>query len=113
MKEDEVHMALFSLTSRTYQPDQIMSIRVIALLIAVIASMAAADGSVPIIVSGGGGRRAAGNLCNKAENQLKDGDVAGAKRTVDAALRIDPRLWPALYVRAQIFRRQGKYELAV
>ena len=59
------------------------------------------------------GRRAAGNLCNKAENQLKDGDVAGAKRTVDAALHSDPKFWPALYVRAKIFIRQGQYQLAI
>jgi Flp pilus assembly protein TadD len=106
-------MALFSLTRRTCRPDQIMSIRVIALLVAVIASMAAAHGSVPTIVSSGAGRRPAGNLCNKAENQLKDGDVAGAKRTVDAALHSDPKFWPALYVRAKIFIRQGQYQLAI
>jgi Tfp pilus assembly protein PilF len=49
-------------------------------------------------------------LCSDASDQLRKGDIAGAKRNVDAALRIDPRLWPALYDRAQIFRRQGKYE---
>ena len=27
--------------------------------------------------------------------------------------RIDPKLWPALYTRAEIFSRQGKYELAI
>lgn len=52
-------------------------------------------------------------LCSDASDQLRKGDIADAKRNVDEALRIDPKLWPALYVRAQIFRRQGKYELAV
>ena len=52
-------------------------------------------------------------LCSDASHQLKNGDVAGAKRNVDAALRIDPKLWPALYVRAQIFKKQGKYDLAI
>lgn len=52
-------------------------------------------------------------LCSDASDQLRNGDIAGAKRNVDAALRIDPKLWPALYVRAQIFRKQGKYELAI
>jgi Tfp pilus assembly protein PilF len=52
-------------------------------------------------------------LCSDASDQLRKGDIAGAKRNVDAALRIDPKLWPARYVRAQIFRRQGKYELAI
>jgi Tetratricopeptide repeat. len=90
-----------------------MSIRVISLFIAVIASMTAVRGSVPIIVSGGAGRRAARNLCNKAENQLAGGDVAGAKRTVDAVLNSDPKFWPALYVRAKIFVRQGQYQFAI
>jgi tetratricopeptide (TPR) repeat protein len=90
-----------------------MSIRVISLFIVVIASMTAVHGSVPIIVSGGASRHAAGNLCNKAENQLAGGDVAGAKRTVDAVLNSDPKFWPALYVRAKIFVRQGQYQLAI
>lgn len=90
-----------------------MSIRIIALLIAAIASLPAADASVPIIVSGGAGRRAVGNLCNKAENQLKMSDVSGAKRSVDAALQADPKFWPALYIRAKIFLRQDQYQLAI
>jgi len=90
-----------------------MSIRIIALLIAAIASLAAANASVPIIVSRGAGRRAVGNLCNKAENQPKMGDVSGAKRSVDAAVHADPKFWPALYIRAKIFLRQGQYQLAI
>src|SRR5437588_2268690 len=35
------------------------------------------------------------------------------KAQCDVALRIDPKLWPALYVRAQIFKKEGKYELAI
>src|SRR4029077_5725336 len=106
-------MALFSLTNRTYQPDQIMSIRVIALLVTVVASMAAARGSVPIIISGGGGRRVAMNLGNKAEKQLENGDLAGAKSNVDAASHADPQFWPALYQRAEIFVWKGQYQLAI
>jgi tetratricopeptide (TPR) repeat protein len=90
-----------------------MSIRAIALLIGVIASMTALHGSVPIIVSGGAGRRVAMNLSNKAEKQLENGDVAGAKRNVDAALHADPKFWPALYQRAEIFAWQGQYQLAI
>jgi len=52
-------------------------------------------------------------LCSKASDQLRNGDIEGAKRDVDAALRIDPKLWPALFVRAQIYRSEGKYELAI
>ena len=32
---------------------------------------------------------------------------------MDAALHADPKLWPALYVRAEIFARECKYELAI
>lgn len=90
-----------------------MSIRAIALVIVIIGSMTTVHGSVPIIVSGGAGRRAAGNLCNKANNQVDNGDLAGAKRNVDAALHIDPEFWPALYQRARIFAKQGQYQLAL
>lgn len=41
------------------------------------------------------------------------GDVAGAKRNVDAALHNEPTLWPAFYLRAQILASQGKYDLAI
>jgi len=75
--------------------------------------MTAVHGSVPIIVSAGAGRRAAGNLCNKANNQVDNGDLAGAKRNVDAALHIDPEFWPALYQRARIYAKQGQYQLAL
>src|SRR5581483_6146459 len=90
-----------------------MSIRKIALLIAVIASLAAVHANVPIIVSAGVGRRVAMSLSNKAEKQLENGDVAGAKRNVEAALKADPKFWPALYQRAEIFAMQGKHELAI
>src|SRR5207245_10835345 len=90
-----------------------MSIRIIVLLIAVIASMTAVHGSVPIIVNTPAHQRAVMKLCSDASDQLRKGDIAGAKRNVDAALRIDPKLWPALYVRAQVFKREGKDELAI
>ena len=32
---------------------------------------------------------------------------------MDAALHIDPTMWPALYVRAQILSSEGKYDLAI
>jgi tetratricopeptide (TPR) repeat protein len=68
---------------------------------------------VPIIVNSPAHKRAVMNLCSDASDQLRNGDIAGAKRNIDAALRIDPKLWPALYIRAQIFRKEGKYELAI
>jgi len=69
--------------------------------------------SVPIIVQHGAGKQTVMKLCADASDQLRNGDIANAKRNVDRALQIDPKLWPALYVRAQIFRRQSKYELAI
>lgn len=90
-----------------------MSKRITSLLIAMIAGVTAINASVPIIVGYGKGRRAVMNLFTKAEDRLKNGDVAGAKRDLDTALHADPTFWPALYVRAQIFAGQGKYDLAI
>jgi Tfp pilus assembly protein PilF len=90
-----------------------ISARAILLFIAIIAWATPAHANVPIIVETGAGRQKVMKLCSDASDQLRNGDIAGAKRNVDEALRIDPKLWPALYVRAQIFRRQGKYVLAV
>jgi len=73
-----------------------MSIRITSLLIAMIASVMATNASVPIIVNTPAHQRAVMNLCSDASHQLANGDVAGAKRNIDAALRIDPKLWPAL-----------------
>jgi tetratricopeptide (TPR) repeat protein len=87
--------------------------RILSLFIAIVSWATVAHGSVPIIVNTPGHQRAAMDLCSKASNQLRNGDIAGAKHNVDAALRIDPKLWPALYLRAQIFRKEGKYELAI
>jgi len=70
-------------------------------------------GSVPIMVEHGAGKQTVMKLCSDASDQLRNGDIANAKRNVDRALQIDPKLWPALYLRAQIFRKQGKYELAI
>lgn len=97
--------------SRLQSP--MISTRAILLFVAISALATAVHGSVPIIVNTPGHQRAVMNLCSDASNQLRNGDVAGAKRNVDAALRIDPKLWPALYIRAQIFRKEGKYELAI
>jgi tetratricopeptide (TPR) repeat protein len=84
-----------------------------AVIIAVIAVTTIVHASVPIIVSGGVGRRIAMSFCTKANDQLENGDVAGAKRNVDAALHADPKYWPALYQRAEIFAMQGNYDLAI
>jgi len=89
------------------------STRAIACFIAIITSLTSVHGTVPIIVTGPAHQLAGVRLCGKASDQLRNGDIVGAKRNVDAALQIDPKLWPALFVRAQIYSGEGKYELAI
>jgi Tfp pilus assembly protein PilF len=87
--------------------------RLNALCIAFLTAVTVVHGNVPIIVATPGRMRAAMNLVTNAQHQLQKGDVAGAKRNVDAVLQRDPAFWPALYVRAQIYSREGKYDLAL
>src|SRR5437762_14264408 len=88
-------------------------LNVFALCIAFLTAVTAVRGNVPIIVATPGRMRAAMNLVTNAQHQLKKGDVAGAKRNVDAVLQRDPTFWPALFVRAQIYSHEGKYDLAL
>ncbi|HEX4697237.1 MAG TPA: tetratricopeptide repeat protein [Candidatus Udaeobacter sp.] len=83
------------------------------LFIAIFVCAAVTDGNVPIVVETGQAKRKVMKLCSDASNQLRDGDFASARRNINEALRIDPKLWPALYLRAEIFAREGKYELAI
>ena len=87
--------------------------KVFALSLAILSAATVMRGSVPIIVATPGRMRAEMNLVTAAQDKLQNGDVAGAKRNVDAALHNDPTFWPALYVRAQIFSHEGKYDLAL
>jgi tetratricopeptide (TPR) repeat protein len=88
-------------------------IRIVALFVVTVTSAASVRGSVPIVVATPQRLKAAMKLVTDAQDLLQKGDVAGAKRNVDAALNADPTMWPALYVRAQIFASQGKYDLAI
>src|SRR5881398_719458 len=87
--------------------------RVFPLFTAIFVCATVTDGNVPIVVETGSAKRNVMKLCSDASEQLRNGDVASAKRNINEALRIDPKLWPALYVRAEIFSREGKYELAI
>ena len=87
--------------------------KVFVLSLAILSAATVMRASVPIIVASPGRMRAAMNLVTAAQDKLQNGDVAGAKRNVDAALHNDPTFWPALYVRAQIFSHEGKYDLAL
>jgi tetratricopeptide (TPR) repeat protein len=43
---------------------------------------------------------------------MKKGDLVSAKRTIQMAMQEDPRLWLTYYMRARLFERERKYELA-
>src|SRR5437867_11519724 len=87
--------------------------KVFALSVAILSSATIVPASVPIIVATPVRMRAAMKLVTDAQEQLQKGDAAGAKRNVDAALHKDPTFWLALYVRAQIFSHEGKYDLGL
>jgi Tfp pilus assembly protein PilF len=89
------------------------TLKIFTLSVAILTSANFMRASVPIIVSSGARHRALGNLCNHAQDQVKNGDLTDAMRNVESVLHADPKFWPALYVRAQIFSAQGKYELAI
>jgi Tfp pilus assembly protein PilF len=87
--------------------------KVFALFVAILTSATMMQASVPIIVATPGHMRAAMKLVTDAQDLLQKGDLAAAKRNVDTVLQRDPTFWPALYVRAQIYSSQGKYEFAL
>src|SRR5215472_6813181 len=87
--------------------------KVFALSAAILSAATIIQASVPIIISTPGYMRAAMKLVTDAQDLLQKGDVVGAKRNVDTVLQRDPTFWPALYVRAQIYSHQGKYDLAL
>src|ERR1051325_11483697 len=86
---------------------------IVTLVSALLMSSPLIQASVPIIVATPGHMQAAMKLVTDAQDQLQKGGVAGAKRNVDTVLQRDPTFWPALYVRAQIYSHQGKYDLAL
>ena len=86
---------------------------VLVVSIAILTSATVVHATVPIIVATPHRMLAAMKLVTDAQHQLEKGDVAGAKRNVDAVLQRDPTFWPALFVRAQIYSHEGKYDLAL
>jgi tetratricopeptide (TPR) repeat protein len=91
-----------------------MAPRVFTLLTIVFLAAAVLRADMPIkIRASKSGNWSAIKLDNKAEEDLKKGDYTSAKQNVEAALRNDPTLWPALYTRARVWIHEGKYELAV
>jgi Tfp pilus assembly protein PilF len=84
-----------------------------AICLAILTSIPFVRASVPIIVATPQRMQAAMKLVTDAQDLLQKGDVAGAKRNVDTVIQRDPTFWPALYVRAQIYSHQGKYDMAL
>ena len=87
--------------------------KVFALSVAILSVAIVTRASVPIIIATPGRMVSAMKHVTDAQDLLQKGDVAGAKRNVDGVLQLDPTFWPALYVRAQIYSHQGKYDLAL
>ncbi|HYR23855.1 MAG TPA: hypothetical protein VEP30_13145 [Chthoniobacterales bacterium] len=71
--------------------------------------------SRPLEVEVGRGRNMnAVKLVDQAQDQLfKANDVAGAHKSVDAAIRADPTYWPAFYIRAQVLIKEHHYEATI
>ena len=93
--------------------DEVKIVKVLALFAVTAMSATFVRGSVPIIVATPQRLQAAMKLVTDAQDLLEKGDVAGAKRNVDAVLHNDPTIWPAFYVRAQILASEGKYDIAI
>src|SRR6476646_3484810 len=87
--------------------------KVFALSVAILSVVIVTRASVPIIIATPGRMVSAMKRVTDAQDLLQKGDVAGAKRNVDGVLQLDPTFWPALYVRAQIYSHEGKYDLAL
>lgn len=71
--------------------------------------IAALDASEPIHIYGGKAHDWAIKLSNDAEAKLQKGDLDGALRDIQEALRVDPAYWPALFTRAKISSRRKKW----
>ena len=82
-------------------------IKVVALFVVTVTSAAFVRGSVPIVVATPQRLKAAMKLVTDAQDLLQKGDVAGAKRNVDAALTCRSHdVAGALRARAN-FRKSG------
>lgn len=49
----------------------------------------------------------------QAQEEMQKGDLASAARTIELAMRKDPTLWLTCFMRARLFVRERKYELAI
>jgi tetratricopeptide (TPR) repeat protein len=87
--------------------------RASAILLALVVGAIEAGASEPVYVEYGKGHSAAFALLKTAEKQADNGDLDGAVANLTRAMRGDPKFWPALYTRAQVYQRQHRYQLAI
>ena len=81
-------------------------------MLLVVAGGASAVESIEVVY-GRGRNQVAIKLWTDAETALENDQVELAAKDVDAALRSDPGLYPALYTRAKVYGLQGKFALVV
>ncbi len=82
------------------------------LILCAAASLVSADKKDTFIVSTRFNRDAIVYL-NRGTDLMEKGDTQGARKNFEAALRVDPKIWPAYLNRAGIYAREGKWELAL
>ena len=81
---------------------------VFALSVAILSLPTVFRASVPSIVATSARMRAAMEFVTDVQDQLKNGDVARARRNVDAVLHNDPTFWPAVLRAGADFLTRGQ-----
>ncbi len=107
----------FAKSSRSLSPTsthKIMTLKhaLIVLILCATVSLVSADKKDKFIVN----TRFNGDAIvylNRGTDLLEKGDIQGARKNFEAALRVDPKIWPAYLNRAGIYAREGKWELAL
>ena len=93
------------------QPGSVKIVKFLALFVVTAMSATFVRGSVPIIVATPQRMKAAMKLVTDAQDLLEKGDVAGAKRNVDAVIHNDPTIWAAFYVARRFWQAKGNTTL--
>jgi tetratricopeptide (TPR) repeat protein len=87
------------------------AVRFVLIVLSGLATTAFAVEDIHVRVRGSDAR--AIKFQNNGIEQEKKGDLVSARKNLDEAIRLDPKLWPAYYNRACIDMKQHKWELAV